>query len=104
MGSLPGSRDGHSVRHHPRDGADRSFSTASAQDGADEFHRPGRSEWVEPPPTRRRATMARTVTAHLFHAVNGVVESPDQWQFDAFGEVEMAALGDAIADVTDTVI
>jgi dihydrofolate reductase len=48
--------------------------------------------------------MARTVTAHLFHAVNGVVESPDQWQFDAFGEAEMAALGEAIADVTDTVI
>jgi RNA polymerase sigma-70 factor (ECF subfamily) len=48
--------------------------------------------------------MARTVTAHLFHAVNGVVESPNEWQFDAFGEAEMAALGDAIADVTDTVI
>jgi dihydrofolate reductase len=48
--------------------------------------------------------MARTVTAHLFHAVNGVVESPNEWQFDAFGEAEMAALGDAIAGVTDAVI
>ena len=48
--------------------------------------------------------MARTVTAHLFHAVNGVVESPNEWQFDAFGEAEMAALGHAIDGVTDAVI
>jgi RNA polymerase sigma-70 factor (ECF subfamily) len=48
--------------------------------------------------------MARTVTAHLFHAVNGVVESPDQWQFDAFGDAEMGLLGTAIGGVTDVVI
>lgn len=29
--------------------------------------------------------MARTVTSHLFHSVNGVVEHPHFWQFDAFG-------------------
>ena len=48
--------------------------------------------------------MARTVTAHLFHAVNGVVEAPDEWQFDAFGEAEVAALGRAIGGVTDVVM
>ena len=48
--------------------------------------------------------MARTVTAHLFHAANGVVESPDQWQFDSFGPEEMSGMGRAIADVTDVVI
>ena len=48
--------------------------------------------------------MARTVTAHLFHAVNGVVEAPNEWQFDAFGEAEMAALGRAIGGVTDVVM
>ena len=48
--------------------------------------------------------MARTVTAHLFHAVNGVVEAPNEWQFDAFGEAEVAALGRAIGGVTDVVM
>lgn len=48
--------------------------------------------------------MARTVTAHLFHSVNGVVESPDQWQFDSFGPEDMARMGAAIADITDVVI
>ncbi|RIK12137.1 MAG: deaminase [Acidobacteria bacterium] len=48
--------------------------------------------------------MARTVSAHLFHAVNGVVESPDRWQFDHFGPEEMAAMGQAIGDVTDVLI
>ena len=42
--------------------------------------------------------MARRVTAHLFHAANGVVEAPNEWQFDAFGESEVAALGRAIGD------
>lgn len=48
--------------------------------------------------------MARTVSAHLFHAINGVVESPDQWQFDAFGPEEGEAMGKALAGVTDVVI
>ncbi|WP_392542986.1 dihydrofolate reductase family protein [Oryzobacter telluris] len=48
--------------------------------------------------------MARTVTAHLFHAVNGVTEAPDQWQFDAFGPEEMELMGSAIGSVTDVVI
>ena len=29
--------------------------------------------------------MARQVIAHLFSSVNGVSESPNEWQFDAFG-------------------
>jgi dihydrofolate reductase len=48
--------------------------------------------------------MARTVTAHLFNSVNGVVESPDQWQFDAFGPEEMQLMGAAIGGITDVVI
>lgn len=48
--------------------------------------------------------MARKVTAHLFNSVNGVVESPDQWQFDSFGPEDMAGMGKAIADITDVVI
>lgn len=39
--------------------------------------------------------MSRTVTAHQFAAVNGVVESPDQWQFDRFGPDEMELMGRA---------
>ena len=48
--------------------------------------------------------MTRTVTAHQFAAVNGVVESPDQWQFDHFGPGEMQLLGRAIGSATDVVI
>lgn len=48
--------------------------------------------------------MSRPVTAHLFHSVNGVVESPDQFQFDAFGETEAELMGKALAGVTDIVI
>lgn len=48
--------------------------------------------------------MAQPVTAHLFYSVNGVVESPDQWQFDSFGEAEGEAMGAALAGVTDVVI
>ena len=48
--------------------------------------------------------MARKVTAHLFHAVNGVAEAPDQWQFDAFGPEEMELMGAELDGVTDVVI
>ncbi|MGI8575011.1 MAG: dihydrofolate reductase family protein [Egibacteraceae bacterium] len=48
--------------------------------------------------------MARTTTAHMFSAVNGVSESPDRFQFDAFGEAEGEIMGKALAGVTDVVI
>jgi RNA polymerase sigma-70 factor (ECF subfamily) len=48
--------------------------------------------------------MTRKVSAHLFSSVNGVVESPDQWQFDRFGPEEMEMMGAAIGGVTDVVI
>ncbi|NHN56595.1 dihydrofolate reductase [Calidifontibacter sp. DB0510] len=48
--------------------------------------------------------MSRKVVAHLFNSVNGVVESPNEWQFDAFGPEEGEAMGAAIAPVTDVVI
>lgn len=48
--------------------------------------------------------MSRKVTAHLFHSVNGVVESPNLWQFDAFGPEEGELMGKTIGPVTDMVI
>lgn len=48
--------------------------------------------------------MSRKVVAHLFNSVNGVVESPDQWQFDAFGPEEGELMGQVIGPVTDVVI
>ncbi len=48
--------------------------------------------------------MAGKVTAHLFNSVNGVVESPNLWQFDAFGPEEGQLMGEAIGPVTDVVI
>ncbi|HQZ13541.1 MAG TPA: dihydrofolate reductase family protein [Devosia sp.] len=45
----------------------------------------------------------RKVTAGLFHSIDGVVESPDQWQFDAFDGELGAMLGGVMAAV-DTVI
>jgi len=48
--------------------------------------------------------MTRKVTAHLFNSVNGVVESPNLWQFDAFGPEEGQLMGEVIGPVTDVVI
>lgn len=48
--------------------------------------------------------MNRTVTAHLFSTLNGVVESPNLWQFDAFGPEEGQLMGEVIGSVTDVVI
>ena len=48
--------------------------------------------------------MTRSTTAHLFCSVNGVVEAPNLWQFDAFGPEEGQLMGRAISGVTDVVI
>lgn len=48
--------------------------------------------------------MTRKVTAHLFYSLNGVVESPNLWQFDAFGPEEGELMGKTITPVTDVVI
>ncbi|MDQ6838735.1 MAG: dihydrofolate reductase family protein [Actinomycetota bacterium] len=48
--------------------------------------------------------MTRKTTAHLFATVNGVVETPNVWQFDRFGNEEGELMGKAIASVTDVVI
>lgn len=47
--------------------------------------------------------MARKVTAHLFSSINGVVENPETFQFDAFGPEEGELMGKAISAVTDVV-
>lgn len=48
--------------------------------------------------------MSRTITAHLFSSLNGVVESPNLFQFDAFGAEEGQMMGRTLAAVTDVVI
>ncbi|WP_270888697.1 dihydrofolate reductase family protein [Pedococcus sp. 5OH_020] len=48
--------------------------------------------------------MSRNVSAHLFSAVNGVVEAPNTFQFDAFGPEEMELMGRAISGATDVVL
>lgn len=48
--------------------------------------------------------MSRPITAHLFHSINGVVEDPHLWQFDAFGAEEGQAMSEATAPVTDAVV
>lgn len=45
----------------------------------------------------------RAVTACLFHSLDGVVESPNLWQFDSFDDELGAAMGTALAQ-TDTVL
>lgn len=45
----------------------------------------------------------RKVTAGLFHSIDGVVEAPDQWQFDAFDD-ELGAMLGATIGRTDAVI
>ena len=48
--------------------------------------------------------MTRRTTAHLFSSINGVVESPNLFQFDSFGPEEGQLMGEAIGGVTDVVI
>lgn len=45
----------------------------------------------------------RKVTAGLFHSIDGVVEAPDQWQFDAF-DAELGGMLGEVTATTDTVI
>lgn len=48
--------------------------------------------------------MTRKTVAHLFSSVNGVVENPDRFQFDAFGPEEGEMMGKTIGPVTDVVL
>jgi RNA polymerase sigma-70 factor (ECF subfamily) len=48
--------------------------------------------------------MTRRTIAHLFSSVNGVAESPNLFQFDAFGPEEGELMGRTIAPVTDVII
>ncbi|WP_072802060.1 dihydrofolate reductase family protein [Rhodococcoides yunnanense] len=45
----------------------------------------------------------RTVTAGLFHSVDGIVEAPNEWQFDSF-DAEMGEELGAMIGRVDTVI
>lgn len=54
--------------------------------------------------TTQEPTMTRQVTAHLFSSVNGVAESPNEWQFGAFGPEEGELMGRVIGPVTDMVL
>ncbi len=48
--------------------------------------------------------MSRRTTAHLFSSANGVVESPNLFQFDSFGPEEGELMASTISPVTDVVI
>ncbi len=52
---------------------------------------------------RHRKTNMRKLTAGLFYSVDGVVEAPNLWQFDAFDDDLGNMLGQVIAR-TDAVI
>ena len=45
----------------------------------------------------------RKVTAGLFHSIDGAVEAPDQWQFDAFDD-ELGGIMGKMIGATDAVI
>ena len=46
----------------------------------------------------------RTVTAGLFHSVDGVVEAPDQWQFDSFDDELGQSMGGFMSRTTTAVM
>lgn len=46
----------------------------------------------------------RTVTAHLFSSIDGVVESPHLFQFGAFGAEEGAAMDASLSRVDDVIL
>ena len=45
----------------------------------------------------------RKVTAGLFHSIDGVVEAPNEWQFDQFDD-ELGVVFGRVLEATDTVI
>jgi RNA polymerase sigma-70 factor (ECF subfamily) len=55
-------------------------------------------------PDTQEITMDRKITAHLFHTVNDVVEHPERWQFDAFGQEEGQMMAEMTARSSDVVI
>ena len=48
--------------------------------------------------------MSTKIIAGLFYSLDGVVESPDQWQFDAFGPEEGATMSELVSNATEMVI
>ncbi|MBY6707678.1 dihydrofolate reductase family protein [Rhodococcus sp. BP-241] len=46
----------------------------------------------------------RAVTAGLFHSVDGVVEAPDQWQFDSFDDELGQSMGGFMSRTTTAVM
>lgn len=48
--------------------------------------------------------MSRSVVAHMFSSLNGVSESPNLWQFGAFGPEEGEMMGATLAGVTDVIL
>ncbi|GAA1052443.1 dihydrofolate reductase family protein [Dietzia natronolimnaea] len=48
--------------------------------------------------------MSRTITAHMFSTLNGVVEHADHWQFDSFGPEEMQGMAEMTGKTTDLVL
>jgi len=46
----------------------------------------------------------RKVTAGLFHAIDGAVEAPNEWQFDQFDDELGATLGGVVGATTDVVL
>jgi dihydrofolate reductase len=54
-------------------------------------------------PANAPETTMRKLTAGLFHSVDGVVEGPDKWQFDAFDDELGATMGRIMGSI-DTVI
>ena len=54
-------------------------------------------------PKQQRDIIMRKVTAGLFHAIDGAVEAPNEWQFDNFDD-ELGGLMGQMIGATDTVI
>ncbi len=48
--------------------------------------------------------MGRKIVAHLFNSLNGVVESPNLWQYNSFGPEEAQLMTEVITPVTDVVM
>lgn len=46
----------------------------------------------------------RKITAGFFHSLDGVIESPNLWQFDAFDDELGALLGESMAKIDTTLL
>jgi dihydrofolate reductase len=88
------------IRKYPSRNSLSKQTTISLEETATRYNHNADSDKIT---STSKGTIMRKVIAGLFISLDGVTESPDQWQFDHFDEDMMAAL-EAHIEAEDTIL